>query len=66
MQFDKASGKSTIEECKLKVVYLYPNLAKGNSEDEVLKNSIQDLDSNSVSLIFLRNLLCFVFYAPFI
>ncbi|KAI9076512.1 hypothetical protein K1719_041498 [Acacia pycnantha] len=45
--FSKDSGKSTIEELKLRVVYLYPNSAQGNSGDEALKRSMQDLDSNS-------------------
>ncbi|KAI9082552.1 hypothetical protein K1719_035421 [Acacia pycnantha] len=47
--FSKDSGKSTIEELKLRVVYLYPNSAQGNSGDEALKRSMQDLDSNSGS-----------------
>ncbi|XP_054823006.1 vesicle-associated protein 2-1-like isoform X2 [Prosopis cineraria] len=47
MQFNKDSGKSTIEECRLRVVFLCPNSAQGNLEDEALKRSIQDLDSDS-------------------
>ncbi|XP_028762651.1 vesicle-associated protein 2-1 [Neltuma alba] len=45
--FNKDAGKSTIEECKLRVVFLCPNSAQGNSEDEALKRSIQDLDPDS-------------------
>lgn len=51
IQFNKESGKE-IEECKLKVFYMSPSSAQGNSEDEGLKSSSQQSpDSNSVSLI---------------
>ncbi|XP_052210880.1 vesicle-associated protein 2-1 [Diospyros lotus] len=44
--FNKDSGK-TIEECKLRVVYVSPQAADGNSEDEVLKGSKWSFDDNS-------------------
>ncbi|EOY24208.1 Plant VAMP (vesicle-associated membrane protein) family protein [Theobroma cacao] len=45
--FNKESGKE-IEECKLKVFYMSPSSAQGNSEDEGLKSSSQQSpDSNS-------------------
>ncbi|KAE9445086.1 hypothetical protein C3L33_23016, partial [Rhododendron williamsianum] len=46
--FTKDSGK-VVEECKLRVVYLSPQAALGNSEDEASKDSKRNLDSNSVS-----------------
>lgn len=49
MQFNKDCGKSTIEECKLRVVFITPTSAHVDSE-EALKNSIQNLDPSSVSL----------------
>ncbi|KAJ7944688.1 Vesicle-associated protein 2-1 [Quillaja saponaria] len=44
--FNKESGKS-IEECKLRVVYLSPSSTQGNSEDEAWRSSPQTLDTNS-------------------
>ncbi|XVE57575.1 hypothetical protein DITRI_Ditri04bG0101000 [Diplodiscus trichospermus] len=45
--FNRESGKE-IEECKLKVFYVSPSSAQGNSEDEGLKSSSeQSPDSNS-------------------
>ncbi|KAF7126372.1 hypothetical protein RHSIM_Rhsim11G0000200 [Rhododendron simsii] len=46
--FTKDIGK-VVEECKLRVVYLSPQAALGNSEDEASKDSKRNLDSNSVS-----------------
>ncbi|XVF17097.1 hypothetical protein REPUB_Repub10bG0089000 [Reevesia pubescens] len=46
--FNRESGKE-IEDCKLKVIYISPSLAQGNSEDEGLKTSgHQNPNSNSV------------------
>ncbi|PQQ02989.1 vesicle-associated protein 2-1 [Prunus yedoensis var. nudiflora] len=36
-----------LEECKLRVVYMTPGLAQGNSEDEALRSSMHGLDTNS-------------------
>ncbi|KAG5523708.1 hypothetical protein RHGRI_030630 [Rhododendron griersonianum] len=47
--FTKDSGK-VVEECKLRVVYLSPQAALGNSEDEASKDSKRNLDSNSEML----------------
>lgn len=44
--FTKDSGK-VVEECKLRVVYLSPQAALGNSENEASKDSKRSLDSNS-------------------
>ncbi|XVF10909.1 hypothetical protein REPUB_Repub07fG0224000 [Reevesia pubescens] len=45
--FNRESGKE-IEECKIKVLYISPSSAQGNSEDEGLKSSNdQSPDSNS-------------------
>ncbi|XAR54898.1 hypothetical protein NMG60_11030228 [Bertholletia excelsa] len=44
--FNKDTGK-TIEECKLKVVYLSPQAALGNSEDESTKGFKQSFDDNT-------------------
>ncbi|XVF13466.1 hypothetical protein REPUB_Repub08aG0210200 [Reevesia pubescens] len=45
--FNRESGKE-IEDCKLKVFYISPSSAQGNSEDEGLKtSSYQNPDSNS-------------------
>lgn len=49
IQFNKDSGK-TLEECKLRVVYLSPTSAQGNSEFDALGSSAQSAESNSVSL----------------
>ncbi|KAJ7952578.1 vesicle-associated protein 2-1 [Quillaja saponaria] len=43
--FNKESGKS-IEECKLRVVYISPSSAQGNSEDEGWRSSPQSIDTN--------------------
>lgn len=47
-QFNKDSGK-TIEECKLRVVYVSPSSAQGNLEDEGLVSATRSPDANSVS-----------------
>ncbi|KAI4315203.1 hypothetical protein L6164_028037 [Bauhinia variegata] len=44
--FTKDSGKS-IEERKLRVVYLSPSSDQGSTEDEAFKNSSQNFDANS-------------------
>ncbi|XP_019422935.1 PREDICTED: vesicle-associated protein 2-1-like isoform X2 [Lupinus angustifolius] len=44
--FSKESG-NTIEDLKLRVVYISPNSPQGCSEDDVLKNSLQKLDASS-------------------
>ncbi|XP_008238381.1 PREDICTED: vesicle-associated protein 2-1 [Prunus mume] len=44
--FTKESGRA-LEECKLRVVYMTPGLAQGNSEDEALRSSMRGLDTNS-------------------
>ncbi|KAI4327181.1 hypothetical protein L6164_019673 [Bauhinia variegata] len=44
--FNKDSGKS-IEERKLRVVYISPSSAQENTEDEAFKSSSQNLDTNS-------------------
>uniref|UniRef100_A0A5B6ZC55 MSP domain-containing protein n=1 Tax=Davidia involucrata TaxID=16924 RepID=A0A5B6ZC55_DAVIN len=44
--FNKDSGKK-IEECKLRVVYLSPQAAAGNSEDEAFRSLQQSFDSSS-------------------
>ncbi|XP_044485248.1 vesicle-associated protein 2-1-like [Mangifera indica] len=43
--FNKDSGE-TIEECKLRVVYIPPTTAQGNLEDKALENSTQSSDAN--------------------
>ncbi|GMH29777.1 hypothetical protein Nepgr_031620 [Nepenthes gracilis] len=45
--FNKDSGR-TIEESKLKVVYMLPNSAKVNTDDETLKRSRQSPHNNQV------------------
>ena len=47
-QFNKDSGK-TVEEYKLRVVYLSPQAARGNSEDEALTGVQGNFDNDSVS-----------------
>ncbi|XP_021813522.1 vesicle-associated protein 2-1 isoform X1 [Prunus avium] len=44
--FTKEGGRA-LEECKLRVVYMTPGLAQGNSEDEALRSSMHGLDTNS-------------------
>lgn len=44
--FNKDSGK-TIEECKLRVVYVSPSSAQGNLEDEGLVSATRSPDANS-------------------
>ncbi|KAH9776990.1 Vesicle-associated protein 2-1 [Citrus sinensis] len=44
--FNKDSGK-TIEECKLRVVYVPPSSAQGNLEDEGLVSATRSPDANS-------------------
>uniref|UniRef100_A0A5B7C2G7 Putative Plant VAMP (Vesicle-associated membrane protein) family protein n=1 Tax=Davidia involucrata TaxID=16924 RepID=A0A5B7C2G7_DAVIN len=44
--FNKDSGR-TIEECKLRVVYISPHAAVGNSEDEAFRGLKQSFDSSS-------------------
>lgn len=48
-QFNKDSGRA-IEECKLKVIYMTPNSAMGNPEDE--KNSSQSSTVSAEVLLF--------------
>ncbi|KAA8526015.1 hypothetical protein F0562_007885 [Nyssa sinensis] len=45
--FNKDSGR-TIEECKLRVVYISPHAAGGNSEDEASRGLKQSFDSSSM------------------
>ena len=47
-QFNKDSGKM-VEEYKLRVVYLSPQAARGNSEDEALTGVKGNFDNDSVS-----------------
>ncbi|GAB4857667.1 Vesicle-associated protein 2-1 [Ancistrocladus abbreviatus] len=42
--FNKDSGKA-VEECKLRVVYLSPHLAKGTTDDEAFRSSKRSLDT---------------------
>lgn len=49
VQFNKDGGK-TVEECKLRVVYVSPNTGQDNLEDNTLKSSRQSFDDSTVSL----------------
>ncbi|KAJ8774492.1 hypothetical protein K2173_016938 [Erythroxylum novogranatense] len=45
--FNKDNGEKTIEECKLRVVYVSPSSAQGGLEDEALRGSTQSSDPSS-------------------
>lgn len=48
LQFNK-DGEKSIEDMKLRVVYISPMSPQGSTEDDTVKNSTQKLDANSVS-----------------
>lgn len=53
--FTKESGERTIQESKLRVVYLSSSSTQGTSEDEALRSSTQSPDANNSVLEQLRD-----------
>ncbi|KAJ4847993.1 Vesicle-associated protein 2-1 [Turnera subulata] len=53
--FTKEGGDKTLQECKLRVVYLPPSSTAGNSEDEALRSTSQSPDANNSVLERLRD-----------